>query len=218
MLKRYGTFQRMFELHHVDPDKKDPNYNNLIKQKLSTKQIDEIDKCVLLCRECHGIIHAQNIRAKVKLELQYAEKTVSQEFNAWVIHDAIDKKIHFLSDEKLLLNPYYSKLNDEEENLLFGTDLQSGEFFNNMLRSLKEGDTFSIFKPETKKCLFQVTHLKDTIKIEHSVEFELIASMEAQYDDQGSRIWYRNGMLLSEDGEVIEKGVITLYMDPKRIP
>jgi hypothetical protein len=63
MLARFGTFNRMFQFNHVDPKQKDPRYDNLIQRQLSGEQLDEVDKCVLLCNECHGILHAQPQRS-----------------------------------------------------------------------------------------------------------------------------------------------------------
>jgi hypothetical protein len=42
MLDRYGTFERMFEFHHVDPTSKDRQYERMMRQNLSRRQFDEI--------------------------------------------------------------------------------------------------------------------------------------------------------------------------------
>ena len=56
IIQRFGKFRRYFQNHHVDPAKKDPNYNNLIRRHISTEQLDELDKCVLLCSNCHDSV------------------------------------------------------------------------------------------------------------------------------------------------------------------
>src|SRR5262245_61154774 len=78
MIDRYGTFNRMFQLNHVDPAKKDKEYDNLIRREISTDQLDEVDKCVLLCNECHGVVHAQNITATVKLTVTVKRRKAEQ--------------------------------------------------------------------------------------------------------------------------------------------
>src|ERR1700732_1123959 len=72
--KRYGTFYRMYEVNHVDPDKKDPDYDNLIRRNGSVEQLDELDKCVLLCKLCHGILHAQNIVTTMTIRVEVLGK------------------------------------------------------------------------------------------------------------------------------------------------
>ena len=59
IVARYGTFNRLTQFHHIDPKTKSKNYSNLIRRKISSEQLDELDKCVLLCDRCHNVIHAQ---------------------------------------------------------------------------------------------------------------------------------------------------------------
>lgn len=58
-LQAFGTLQS-FELHHVNPSNKARNYKNLIRRKLSSEQLNEADKCVLLCSNCHDTLHGQD--------------------------------------------------------------------------------------------------------------------------------------------------------------
>src|SRR5882757_1616928 len=75
-LERYRTINRLFEFHHIDPVTKHPNYDNLIQRKLTTEQLNELDKCVLLCRECHAIVESQNISATVRMAIDVDGRTV----------------------------------------------------------------------------------------------------------------------------------------------
>jgi transposase len=48
----------VFDFHHIDPDTKDPNFKKIKFQKWEfIKQ--ELDKCKLVCSNCHRIIHAE---------------------------------------------------------------------------------------------------------------------------------------------------------------
>jgi transposase len=49
----------VFDFHHLDPKTKDINFNRIKYQKWETIQ-KEIDKCVLLCSNCHRIRHAED--------------------------------------------------------------------------------------------------------------------------------------------------------------
>ena len=207
MVKKYGTFHRMFEFHHVNPETKSKNYSNLIRQKISTEQLEEIDKCVLLCRQCHGVIHAQNIKAKLNLNMEYGDRTVSQEFNGQIIYDAIENQMKFFSEEKTLLTPYILRRTNKEDELLFGVDLKSAAFFENLLHSLEEGAEFEVFCAVGGKCMLRIKHVGTELKAEQNIGFGFL---DIEINDKKNKefIWYRNGILLKSNGEVVNKGVI----------
>jgi predicted HNH restriction endonuclease len=48
----------VFEFHHIDPLTKDPNFGR-IKFQNWNKITSELDKCVLLCANCHRMTHAE---------------------------------------------------------------------------------------------------------------------------------------------------------------
>ena len=52
----------VFEFHHLDPSTKDKDPAHLFgdKIKLSDKDFRELDKCVLLCANCHRLRHFSN--------------------------------------------------------------------------------------------------------------------------------------------------------------
>ena len=47
------------QFHHTNPEEKDANWGK-IKGKSWDKIVEEIDKCVLLCANCHAIEHAKS--------------------------------------------------------------------------------------------------------------------------------------------------------------
>ena len=216
MIDRFGTFHRMFEFHHINPESKNPNYNNIIKRKISTLQLDEIDKCILLCRVCHGLVHAQNIKAKLNLSLKYEGRDVSQEFNGWLVYDFKENAMRFLSEEKTLIHPYLSKFNDEVEELIFGKDLNTGAYFKSALSKLNIGDVFTIFNACNHKCMLQATHLGEKIKVDHNVSFGFL-EIEAKSNTHGGGMWCRNGLILMENGEVLEGGFISYLLDSSEL-
>src|SRR5437899_2329092 len=97
-LERYGTFHRMYHFNHIDPAKKADDYENLIRRNISTEQLDELDKCVLLCAVCHGVVHAQDITITPTLTVTAGVRTASQTFKGQVIFDKIENKISFFTD------------------------------------------------------------------------------------------------------------------------
>ena len=56
----YKTFIVALNFHHLDPSKKEGEISNMVSSGPS-KQIElfrEIEKCVVLCRNCHRALHA----------------------------------------------------------------------------------------------------------------------------------------------------------------
>lgn len=46
----------IFDFHHLDPDEKEVGWDKL-RLRSWKKIVDELDKCVLLCSNCHRIRH-----------------------------------------------------------------------------------------------------------------------------------------------------------------
>lgn len=57
-LKLEDTHYAVFHFHHLDPSKKDPNFTKIKFQKWDYIK-KEIDKCALLCSNCHIMEHAR---------------------------------------------------------------------------------------------------------------------------------------------------------------
>lgn len=56
-LKLTDSHYSVFEFHHLDPTKKDISWNKMrLRSKKSRDK--ELEKCVLLCANCHRIRHA----------------------------------------------------------------------------------------------------------------------------------------------------------------
>jgi hypothetical protein len=53
----YDTYIGALEFHHLDPTQKDFNLSKLKKNKFDEKIKDELDKCILVCANCHREIH-----------------------------------------------------------------------------------------------------------------------------------------------------------------
>lgn len=46
------------DFHHLDPTEKDANISTMVRKGLSFHRIsEEIDKCVVLCKNCHADMH-----------------------------------------------------------------------------------------------------------------------------------------------------------------
>lgn len=92
IVSEFGTINRVFEYNHVVPSLKSPNYKNIIRRTISTEQLDELDKCILLCRVCHGVLHSQNISIKLIINVEVENKKATQELIGQGILNKKEKK------------------------------------------------------------------------------------------------------------------------------
>jgi len=54
----YNTYQGALEFHHIDPNQKDFEMSKFSRNSLTNEAKIELDKCVLLCANCHREVHA----------------------------------------------------------------------------------------------------------------------------------------------------------------
>lgn len=52
----YNKCQAALEFHHVNPKEKDKNYHNF-KTEFNERLKNELNKCILLCANCHKEYH-----------------------------------------------------------------------------------------------------------------------------------------------------------------
>lgn len=52
----YNKCAGSLQFHHLNPKEKDPNWRHLRNRKFEEMK-KEIDKCILVCANCHGEIH-----------------------------------------------------------------------------------------------------------------------------------------------------------------
>jgi hypothetical protein len=211
MLDRWGTFKRMTEFHHVEESKKADNYNALIRRKLCTEQLDELDKCILLCSNCHKLIHAQNIKANLEIKLEFEGNVYTQEIVGWVIVDFREKKMRIYTDQKYLLCLYQIRIGAEQAKVIAGVEMASPGFFSNLFKGLCNSKMFEIRNAQNTKVLMRGTYLgSNEIELKQAVEFPFL---EYEWNENGVKSWARNGKLLDENGHFIGEGTITTKME-----
>jgi hypothetical protein len=142
MLERFGTFRRIFHFNHIDPAKKAPNYDNLIQRVISEEQLDELDKCALLCVTCHGALHAQNLNVSVTVTLRTEGFETTQTFDCQVIHDRSLKRIMLLCDQLDHLFLYRVQLGRQEPEIYSG--LQLHNTLGALIRETRQEETLTI--------------------------------------------------------------------------
>ena len=57
----YNTYMGALEFHHLDPKQKDFNLAHMKKYTFDDKVKKELDKCILVCSNCHRELHAKMV-------------------------------------------------------------------------------------------------------------------------------------------------------------
>jgi hypothetical protein len=214
MVNRYGTFNRMLEFNHINPADKDPEYKNIIRRVLSTKQLDEVDKCVLLCRKCHGILHAQNINAELEFTSIIDDQKATQRFKGQMIVDLVEKHFTFLTNERMLLIPYHVEIGSTKPRTLFGVQLEKEELLISFLQDIDKFKTIKVFFYGSNKLAMEAEYVSGrNIILKHDIAYPGFNSELLQNKDNSPHIWIRNGIALTKEGEIIRSGIVTYNME-----
>jgi hypothetical protein len=210
MVSRYGTFERMLEFHHVDPDSKHSEYKNLIRQSISSEQLAELDKCILLCRQCHAIVHAQNIAAELEITVNHGPISATQKFNGQLVADKVYRTYSFLTNERFMLNPYHVQIGEQEDNMMFGVDLQNNNFLGSCLRNIRNYKIIKIRSLDGQGLIMRATHIRENlIEVKHSLGFPFMYIELSEEKGLDPYLWIRNGCALHKDGTIITDGLVT---------
>lgn len=55
----YNKYEGALQFHHIDPSKKDFNISQVKKRAFNQIITDQLDKCIMLCSNCHREEHAR---------------------------------------------------------------------------------------------------------------------------------------------------------------
>ncbi|PIQ10926.1 MAG: hypothetical protein COW71_01615 [Ignavibacteriales bacterium CG18_big_fil_WC_8_21_14_2_50_31_20] len=209
MVEEFGTFNRIFEFNHVVPSLKHPNYDNLIRRTISTEQLDELDKCILLCKICHGILHAQNIELKCLLKVDVGDKSITQDLVGQGIINKKEKKLKFMTNQKILVVPYLLQLDSNEPEIIFGKDLEENNPMLSKIFKVSGYDKCRILDFRNGEELFSIRRNNNTAQLKQKIKFPYF-QYELEADDKNVKyVWIRNGIGLTKNGEVFRDREIT---------
>ncbi len=214
MMDRYGTFNRMLEFNHINPNDKDPEYKKIIRRVISTKQLDEVDKCVLLCRKCHGILHAQNIYADLEVTSIADDQKATQRFKGQVIADLKENHFTFLTNERILLIPYHVEIGSSKPRTLFGVQLEKEEMLISYFKNIDKFKAIKVFFYGTNRIAMEAEYVSGrNIILKHDISFPGFKSELMQNKGDSPHIWIRNGIALTKKGQIIRSGIVTYNME-----
>jgi hypothetical protein len=209
MLKRYGVANKLFQFHHIDPAKKHPNYDNLIQRKLSAEQLDEVDQCVLLCEECHTILHGQKGEAVITFTRDLGDRVVEQQVQGNIIVDMEDMTIHFFSEDEILLDLYDVRRGKASTETMTGVELYEDEVLPWMLLETLQTESLLIRRHDDRQLMLEATKLnRRACGVHPSVEFPLF-KFNGLHDDGTLHLSIRKGRIIlnPKDGPPRERTV-----------
>ncbi|WP_027856931.1 hypothetical protein [Marinobacterium jannaschii] len=214
MVARYGTFNRMFEFHHVEPEQKCSDYTVLMKRSISAEQIEEVDKCLLLCRDCHGIIHAQNIQGSIVISSMIEDRRVSQELKGWFVADRVEGTLRFVSNDRNLLVPCQVTLGDVETEEYFIFELIQDELLLDWLRNIESYKSIKVVSLLNQELQLDISfEAKKRVNVRMALGFPIFAMDFDVSEGNSSYLWLRNGIVLSKEGELYSRGEIWFPLD-----
>ncbi len=212
MLHRHGTFERMFEFHHVDPTGKDKHYRRLMAQRLSRRQLDEMDKCVLLCRNCHGVVHAQDIRAQLTLSIDFRDRIVSQTVSGWVKLDRVSKTLGFITNQRYTLHPCRVAFANRPELLL-----TAGEVGSRVLEWMQQMESLQdlrVYSLRDNRLVYSMTRAGHrSVAIQHLIQFPIVDIEYQEEDGPREVVYLRNGFALLKSGDILSKGTVDYILN-----
>lgn len=211
MVEQYGTFKRLFEFNHVDPSQKHPNYDNLVRRRvISAEQLNELDKCVLLCDRCHDILHAQNAHGTLKLTVRRGNRKATQRFDCQLIIDHKNRSIKFLSADQYLLDAYRVKIGSRRPKLMFGTELDANGVLFGLFNDLPRSRRITIETWHTHQPMLSAEHISGSeYRLCSSVGFNLLSYNLYADGPDTPLLWVRNGLALTKDGDITSTEIVT---------
>ncbi|MCZ2808748.1 MAG: hypothetical protein O2V44_05285 [Candidatus Bathyarchaeota archaeon] len=214
MVARYGTFNRMFEFHHADPGTKHTEYQALMKRVISTEQIEEVDKCILLCRDCHGIVHAQDIEGSIEIRSIINARVVSQKLHGWFVVDNVDRTLRFMSNGRNLLQPCRVTLGDGPLEDYFVLELLQERRLSNWLNSIAVHKRIEVISLPDGECLLEAYHESgNSVQVRMALGLPIFAMDFEVSEGSSSYLWLRNGMILTKEGELYSEGEVRFPMN-----
>lgn len=211
--RRYATSKGVFEFNHIDPAQKSRIYEKLIRRVVSTEQLDELDKCNLLCRICHGVWTNQRLRGtqNMKFTLPDGRKVEhSVAFHGLLEFRGGTPTIYAFSDAPALIDTYAISLGGKRRVFRLGFELRRQ--LGKLVLATRRLGTLHIW--DRRGIVFTATRLDEqSVRLEFSVRFPFFR-LELESDDpKQGRIWARNGKIVSRTSGVRRGGAFGVTVE-----
>lgn len=82
----YNSYIEAMDFHHVNPESKEHGISLLLNKAIMNNNLlvvlrKEIEKCILLCSNCHSELHAKLEKDKLEKDKIYSEYISSKRYN-----------------------------------------------------------------------------------------------------------------------------------------
>lgn len=211
--RQFLTSKGAFEFNHIDPSQKSANYDNLIRQKISEKQLDELDKCNLLCRFCHGIWTNQKVKGKMVITIQLPDKRVVRKqfkYHGLIKNDNDNTVVNVFPDYAPKIDIYSYRLGNGKLVYRIGCELEKVIF--KLMFATKRRKLLHIW--DNFGLVLRVKKIDDIqFEVMYSVRFLLIKFCGDPENSRDPHIWARNGKAVIERDRVESKGELSFRMN-----
>jgi hypothetical protein len=188
-----------------------------MQRTLSAEQIEEVDKCFILCRYCHGIVHSQDIKGSIVIRSSIEGRVVSQELKGWFVNDNVDKTLKFMSNERNLLQPCFVTLGSGEAEEYFILELMQKNCLLNWLSNLESHQRIEIVSASDGKLLLDIVYeVESRANIRMALGLPIFAMNFDVTEGSSVYLWLRNGMVLTKEGSLHSEGEIQFLLNIQR--
>ena len=205
--REYLTSHGCFEFNHVDPTTKAPDYERLIRRIVSAMQLDELDKCVLLCVKCHRIYQSQNLQGSGTFIHTLASGLVLKEdFRFTGILNFGKQSLRLFGSDPKVIGIYRCRLGDGPVEVKTAKVMESSLL--DLFKATKEGGEARIWD---EKGLVLTARRQNSSKarIEFGVRFPLMQCEFLTDEPTPRKIWVRKGKMVDRIDGIRETGAFS---------
>jgi hypothetical protein len=211
--KRYLTSKGVFEFNHIDPAQKSAIYEKLIRRVVSTEQFDELDKCNLLCRICHGVWTNQRLEGKALLTLELNDgRIIKKKFG---MHGMVEIKNgqlhpHLFPDNPQHIEPYAYALGTGRQFFRAGFELEKQ--LAKLMLATRRRRFLRVW--DQQGLVFQVARVdRERMHYEQLVRFALLKFAGRSNEKSPPHFWVRSGKAIIRGRGVKQKGCVNGVME-----
>lgn len=136
----------------------------------------------------------------------------TQRFKGQAIVDLKENHFTFLTNERMLLNPYHVKIGASKPRTLFGIQLERENFLISFLKNINKSKTIKIFFWGTHNIAMEAEYICGrNIILKHDISFPGFTAELMGNKGDSPAIWIRNGIALTKEGEIIKSGIVVTY-------
>jgi hypothetical protein len=206
----FGVSSGAYEFNHIDPARKAPDYENLIRRNLSSRQLDEIDKCNLLCGHCHPIWTFQKVTSTVRFTAALPNgRLATSDLTTHGFYKFKDGKpeFHLYSDVIRHVGSYAYRLGNGGRVFKNGDELE--RILGSLLLATRKRGLLRV--ADERGEVFEAQRInQNKFRMRMHVRFPLIKFEGREDENSEPIIWVRNGKAIIKGVGVWTSGVVNI--------